>query len=278
MVELALKYFVDAEIHLSESLETPDAWVDSNRAVLEKSRAKVRANLGQVLCSDCPPGTTIEAPGRPATGISAQGGVWLDPGSLVLKFSAPGRSSTEKAVIVVAGKDVRVSSGIAFPIRMVPASGQAPPVGESAAKASNNTASGPSARSQTRGDDNGLASVTSANSLPRLVGIVATGAGVVASGAGVLVYRAGRNKHDAIASDAANDRRYNPANSNYQTLANIGAAMMIVGSAAIVTGAVLYLFNRDDASERGTTGRVDVSLAPALTSAVGGIVQIGGTF
>ena len=46
--DLALGKWLDAEIHLTESLSTPDPWVDGNRATIDKSRAKARAQLGRI--------------------------------------------------------------------------------------------------------------------------------------------------------------------------------------------------------------------------------------
>ena len=48
LVEQALGRFLDSQQHLSEALDGNDAWVDQNRAVLEKSRESVRQHLGKI--------------------------------------------------------------------------------------------------------------------------------------------------------------------------------------------------------------------------------------
>jgi hypothetical protein len=73
----------------------------------------------------------------------------------------------------------------------------------------------------------------------------------------------------AIQADAKAERAYNPANDNAGTLDSASIALLVVGGAAVVTGAVLYLANRgNDAPAPATAASVDrSSLASRLSVA-----------
>jgi hypothetical protein len=259
LVEQALAYIADAELHLGEALEAPDAWVDGHREVLEKSRSDVRAHLGQVTCSNCPTGTTVELPGREAVPVKPGSGLWVAPGRATLTFTPPGAAPTERTVSVTVGSTVSVS--LAVPslgaqrgdLRALGAAGEPPRSAtaragsDSVADDENADAAGPPVTPTDR--PGRPAADDSAPSQAPVLGLVVAGVSAGVGIGGYFVYRAGVAKHDAIADDIARNRPYDPANGNYKTLGGVGLAMMVGGAAGLVGGAIVYLVERARSSD-----------------------------
>jgi hypothetical protein len=82
----------------------------------------------------------------------------------------------------------------------------------------------------------------------RIASIVVGGVGVAAVVAGFVFRGMASSRIDAIKSDGAAGRPYNPSNGNYQTYDKLGVGMIVGGGAAVVGGVVGYFVARDSRS------------------------------
>ena len=262
LVEQALGRFLDSQQHLSEALDGNDAWVDQNRAVLEKSRESVRQHLGKIELHGLPPGAVVGISGQPPILVPKDGVLWVPPGMVKLALSAPDHTSVSKEAVASAGMSVELE--VDFPLA-APAPGAETATPHAATETNSAAATVTTARAAEPDD--------SKRAL-RIAGLVTAGAGVAVGVTGIFVYHSGASKRDAIEQDAgAYPRRpYNPSNGNYQTLISTGIGLMIAGGAAVATGAVLYLLGRE--AETSTDTRVSFGYVPGA----GGHILIGGRF
>ena len=104
LCDLAVGRWLEAEVHLTESLDSSDPWVSNQRTALEQGRSRARAKLGKVIVTGVGPGATVTATGRPPTKLPDDGQVWVSPGSVHLKLEAPGYRSVDQDVVVAEGK------------------------------------------------------------------------------------------------------------------------------------------------------------------------------
>jgi hypothetical protein len=263
LCEQALGRFADAEVHLTAALSTNDAWVDANRAGLEASRSLVRKRLGKVQVTGAPPGTSASLSGAAAQKLPADGALWVAPGAVNVTLQAPGFRAVTRSSSVVEGGATTLAAGmaalagsavavpavgppptLAHPVGAgaagEPAAGPAhPPEQDAQAAQAATTPGGASDGDAGPGDDPGATM--------RITGLVVAGAGVGLVVGGLVLRHVAGTKLGAIDSDAqaVPPRPYNPANGNWKTFENSGIALLAVGGAAVVTGAALYLFNRD---------------------------------
>jgi hypothetical protein len=124
LCDLAVGRWIEAEVHLGESLDSSDPWVNNQRAALDQGRAKARAKLGKVVISGAAPGSTVTATGRPPTRLADDGQVWVAPGSVHVKVEAPGFRSVEQDVVVAEGRRAAID------VMMPPVRKEAPPADE----------------------------------------------------------------------------------------------------------------------------------------------------
>ncbi|HVZ74458.1 MAG TPA: hypothetical protein VHJ20_18885 [Polyangia bacterium] len=257
LVELALDRAPDAETHLTEALATNDPWVEQNHASLETARTNARKKLARVELVGAPSGARVTVGAR-TLDVPADGVVWIAPSAVAISISvaaADGRTVEVKVASVSAGASTRVE------VQMPPPVPAAPPP----APVESATSPTPSEPAEAATPNDG------GKRARRIAGIVTGAAGVALGVAGVVVYEAGSSKLDAIKKDAANHKPYDTANGNYQTLGDAGIALIAVGGAAVATGVVLYVLNRD--AEPAAEPRVAFGYVPG-----GGVLQIGGRF
>jgi hypothetical protein len=103
-----LGHFIDAEQHLSEALDSGDAWVDQNRPVLEESRKAVRAELGSVELRGLRADTIVQIAGRAAVPAPGDGIIWVIPGKTTLRITAPKRETITKEAVLAAGGRIAI--------------------------------------------------------------------------------------------------------------------------------------------------------------------------
>ncbi len=262
LVEQALGRFLDSQQHLSEALDGNDAWVDQNRAVLEKSRESVRQHLGKIELHGLPAGAVVGISGQPPIPVPKDGVLWVPPGMVKLALSAPDHTSVSKEAVASAGMSVELE--VDFPLA-APGPGT-----ETAARQASTETNGAAATVTTTR----AAEPDDSKRTLRIAGLVTAGAGVAVGVTGIFVYHSGASKRDAIEQDAnpLAPLPYDPSNGNYRTLGDTGIGLMIAGGAAVATGAVLYLFGRE--AETSTETHVSLGYAPGA----GGHILIGGRF
>jgi hypothetical protein len=249
LVEQALGSFADAETHLSEALESSDAWVTENRPLFERSREAVRAHLGKVLIHGLRPGGTVRVGGGPTRTVAADGVLWVTPGTIDLTFAAPGGAAVARQVVVSAGAMASVDVELGAPTAAAPPPAPPAPAAVLARSESDKPAAG------------GVR-------VGRVASLTIAGAGVAIAAVGAAVYASGSSKLDAIKRDAAAGSPYDPANGNYRTLGNAGIGLMIAGGVAAAAGATLYFLGRETPAREG--GATNVSFG-YLPSAGGGL-------
>ena len=282
LVEQALGRFADSESHLTLCLSSNDAWVDANRKNLDASRASGRKHLGQVKVTEVPAGTTVAVGERPPERLRPDATLWLAPGSVTLVFEAPGFRRSSKTVVPKEGATITVAADLVSERSVTAtgsASGDTTGAGTGTAVAAGGTTAAVARTAPTGPDGVSATSVTASptgQDAPdpgaswRITGLAIGGAGVGLGVAGFVLLRIGSNKLGAIESDAnaTPPRPYNAANGNYQTFQTSGVVLLAAGGAAIVTGAALYLLNREPSgatSAASAPGRANLARrAPSL--------------
>jgi hypothetical protein len=79
----------------------------------------------------------------------------------------------------------------------------------------------------------------------RRASVVGAGVGVAGVVTGFILRGVGSNKYDAIVSDAAAGRPYNPSNGNYTTFDATGVGLIVGGAVLVGASAITYVLNRD---------------------------------
>ncbi len=258
--EQALSRSADAERHLTEALQGNDAWVDQNRALIERSRDTVRLHLGKIELHGLPSDATYELPGGSTAPVPADGVVWVEPGKVTLKLAAPGHGAVSKDAVVTAGGSVEIDATLPADTE-----GAATPAAVAETKEGANAPSSSSGPAQPMDADSGRSM--------RLGGLITAGAGAAIGVIGLILYLDGRSKLQGIENDASAKRPYNPSYGSYQTLGNTGLGMLIGGVVAAGAGVTLYLFGRGGEATDG-----DAHVAVGYVPGLGGDVQIGGRF
>ena len=270
--DLSVNQWLDAEVHLSEALSYSDPWIDANKGTLESSRQTARTHLGKIEIDGAAPAATVEATGRPATPLPADGAIWVTPGTVTLKLQAAGfKPATEEATVSLGGvAQVHVTMAQLEPepnvggpkLETAGASGGSSPAGgvEGGGEA---TASGGTVIRSPAEEAHHRRSL-------RIASVAVAGGGAAIAAAGLVLWRIGVGKGDAITSDgtATPKRPYNPSNGNYQTFESVGVGMLIGGGAVAAAGAIGYLLNRDRRAAATEQPSISVSFGPGQVGAL----------
>lgn len=278
LCEQALGRFADAETHLTAALSTNDAWVDANRAGLEASRSVARKKLGKIQLTGAPPGTTVAIGAAAPVKLPADGALWVTPGATNLALEAPGFRPATRATQVSEGGTATVAAGLtpvaAATVTPVPAVAATASAGTTPAATPPTAATDatPGATPASSADDGSSEGTPDdGRSALRITGLAVAGAGVALVVTGFVLRNMASTKLEAITNDANAMRPYNPANDNWKIYDNSGWALLGVGGAAIVTGAVIYLVNRGDDDTAASSasashgGRADSAFARRLS-------------
>jgi hypothetical protein len=110
LVEMALGYWVEADDHLGEALAPAHhPWVDSNRTVLEQSRASVRRHIGTLTIEGRPAGAEVELNSRRIGTFPLSGPIRVGEGDVTIEVKAPRYLPETRTAHVVGGEPQRVS-------------------------------------------------------------------------------------------------------------------------------------------------------------------------
>ena len=112
LVEQAVGYFAEAELHLSEALASKDAWVQEHRASLEEGRAFVRSKLAKIEIAGAPADATVAVGGDPPFKLPRDGVIWVAPGQSTLVIEAPGYKGGSRSVTVKIGESVSLPADL----------------------------------------------------------------------------------------------------------------------------------------------------------------------
>jgi hypothetical protein len=223
LAELAVDDYFNAEAHLSEALDSRDAWILEHLAVLKDSRDLARRNLWHVEMVGGPPNITVTLDGSLPRPLAPGGFVWLDPGrSATLRIEAPGY---QPAVLRVSGA---TGEGRRITLAMQPLE-QAPVVASRLAPGPATVEQSPAQRP--------------ASGALRIAGAATTAIGVASSVLGVVLYEQGsaklRDYQAAIRSDGKVP--WNPADEDWETKHNWGVGFLIAGGMTAAGGVALFL-------------------------------------
>jgi PEGA domain len=109
LVEFALGYSLDAATHLSQGLAASnDIWIQTNRAVLEKSLVEVRATIGDVDITGTPPGADVHLNGKPVGRLPLASAIPSNQGPATVEMRATGYVTSSTSIYVTGGKHTAV--------------------------------------------------------------------------------------------------------------------------------------------------------------------------
>ena len=102
--EMAVGYWLSAEQHLNEALQTPDhPWVAKNRASLQTAVTRVRSNIGELVVTGPPAGASLTVNRRAAGTFPLSEPVRVPKGRVEIEISAAGYVKGERTLQVAAG-------------------------------------------------------------------------------------------------------------------------------------------------------------------------------
>jgi hypothetical protein len=238
--EQALGRWTEAEAHLEEALAaSSDGWISKNAKILNESLTRAREHLGGLEVLGEPSGAEVLVEGEVRGTLPLGKPLRVRAGECQFEVRAAGHHPVTRTVQVAAGALTRETVKLAK-LAAPAASGAVEPL----------AGAGPGSAAEAR-----LAAAPSSSSSDeasgrrtrRIAGLAVGGAGLAATVAGFLVYRSGKGKFDAITADATASppRAYDEANGNWQSLERTGVGLMAAGAGVLISGALLYLFNRE---------------------------------
>ena len=264
LCEMAVGYWIEAEQHLSEALQTPDhPWVAKNLETLQKERARVLGNIGELAIDGAPAGAQVVVNHRPAGTLPLAAPVRVAKGRVEVEVSAPGYTTLTQSRSVAGGDRQRLTVNLErVSVATAPGEGakQPPPAASSPPVAAVPTARAPASPS------------TDESSAPRSrigwgLGI---GTGVALAGAVVETivwqkHRSDFNSNGACDAQSATrggagcDSLYNSIHTA-ETVAIIGYAV----AAALGVGSAVVLLTGKTSEPTGTG--THLACAPSLGS------------
>jgi hypothetical protein len=227
LVETSLTRWIDADLHLSVALTSPDdPWVIKNRAFLEQALATTKLHIGDVVISG-PAGVEVFVGGKSVGTLPAVPPVHLVEGAVSVSATAAGFKPFDQTIVIRAGARSSVEITLS------------PIATENVATAPAKT---PAATS----------SLSAAAPAPVVVGGARNswhtwaGASIAAAGAGLLTWGI---VWIAIDNNDACGSTQGPACGTAYNTKTPGWILAGVGTAALVGGAVVFFTGRD-----GTAG------------------------
>lgn len=114
LVEAARERWIAAEVHLTEALAaTSDAWVKSQRGLLEQRLSSVQARLGWLVVKVQPDGVVVTLAGQ-RVGVAPLGGpVRVLAGPQSVRLTREGYKAAERTIEVGAGRTAQVEVTLA---------------------------------------------------------------------------------------------------------------------------------------------------------------------
>ena len=261
LAETALGRWIDAEVHLDQALDAPDAWTRKNRAALEGVRVNVRKQLGNLQVLGNPSGAEVVIEGEVKGTLPMAKSVRVRVGECRFDVRAKGFASVSRVVRIAAGEltreTVRLSelrvAEVAAPAPKPRAVSTPPPLVPIRREA-------PAKPAATERGGSGL----------RTASVILAGTGVLVAGAG-LAFGIAAKKMGETDSQAPTFRDREATGHRYQTLQWVGYGL---GAALIAGGATTYVLGR---GRREDDAGTSVSLLPIATGREQGIIAtIGG--
>jgi hypothetical protein len=109
LVELALGYWVSAEDHLTEALAPADhPWIERNREVLEKARAKAQGHVVTLLIEGQPVGADVRVNASGAGKLPLPAPIRVSEGTVTVEVTAAGHEDARRTVILRSGSAERL--------------------------------------------------------------------------------------------------------------------------------------------------------------------------
>jgi len=262
LVEQALGHWDDAEVHLTEAVRTTDdAWVEKNRAALQKSLAVVKDHVGTLQVTGEPEGAEIYVNGRRRGQIPMSKPITVMAGDVDVEVRASGYKRAAQKVTIAAFayrplviRLERLEGANASAVDAGSASQDEHRTGATAPSASDlalRSAGEPAPAARAVAPGAPIATKDEArSSLWPIVGWSVAGAGAVAAAVGVVEALAGQSKIDAASTDAdranatANPTLYMSATAKFSdgsSQRSTGRVLMIAGGAAAAAGLVVAL-------------------------------------
>jgi hypothetical protein len=239
--EQALGLWPQAEAHVREALAANgDPWVRKNRSTVDAALETIRAHVGHVQIDGGVPGAQVVINGRTIGLLPLRDAVPVSAGPVDIEVRAVGYAPALKTVNVAAGELTRVP----FTLQQMARAPAEPPPFQPGSPPPPSVAVGAAPALLPERPDPGHGK--------RMAGMGLIAGGVVAIGGGVAASVVAKNKFDAIGADAAAGRPYNESNGNWKGYETGAGVLYVVGGAAIVGGAVLYVAGRP----RNEAGRV----------------------
>lgn len=236
LVETSLSRWIDANLHLSVSLTSPDdPWVIKNRAFLEQALATTKQHIGDVVISG-PSGVEVFVGGNSVGTLPAVPPVHLVEGSVSVSATAAGFKPFDQSVVIRAGARTSVEITLS-PIATEPvatATATMPGTAPGATSSLSAAALAPMPAGGTRGNWHPWVGAS----------IAAAGAGLVTWG---IVWIAIDN-NDACGST------HGPACGTAYNTKTPGWILAGVGTAAIAGGAVVFFTGRGAAASTVALG------------------------
>lgn len=238
--EQALGQWIEADLHLSEAgAATSDPWVARNRSVIDESLTRVRENLALVRVTGEPSGAAVTVNGQLAGRLPVPQEVRVLPGPATIDVRAPNFETLRDQPTLTAGQVY------ALRVQLRPQSAAPPRATDAPSTRDMVSPTSPAAavaEASTSSDAHGRSSTWTR------VGWIAAGAGLaaVATGGGFQVLA--HQKADDARSAPVYDMKTEDASKRAQS---VGNALLIGGSAALVTGVVMLLWDRMNGSSQG---------------------------
>jgi hypothetical protein len=251
LVEMAVKEYRESETHLTEALNSRDAWVAEHRQTLEESRANVRKHLLRVEIGSAPKGTTFASEGAEASVLPNDAVIWLAPGvAASIRLEAAGHKSAIINIDGAAGQSRRVA--VEMPALVDPPKALPPPTEPSAAVA-HEQPQPPATLTQDATPPPNAA--RSPGYRLRVAGISVAAVGVAMGAVGGVLLVQGYSKRDSImtAANSMGKINYNPSDGNWETFRAAGIACLVGGGVAVAGGVGLYILGRKAANEDGAS-------------------------
>jgi len=278
LVELAISDFWHAEVHLSEALSNPDAWVTAQKATLDAAQTKGRKHLAALRIPGLPSTGTVEVsvPAWKAPESAkpdAEGIYWVPEGQLKVVASASGYKPASTLLTTVAGSRSTWPANLELLARPEPPK---PPPAVAVASPSHSAAE--PANPVEASKQGPVEAASGDGRVWRYTGLAmaAVGAGAIVGG---LVSRSiASNKVNHINSAGAAGGVYDDGDGNWKTYDGLGVGLTVVGAAAVLGGAALYLFNRSSGDPEKTAAMTSPSWNVALGVGMQEALVVHGSF
>jgi hypothetical protein len=243
LVELALNKSFEANIYLSEALESDDAWVQHIKATLEKSRERARSQLGEVDVAGAPDRATVKitkAGAKTELSLPADGRLWLTPGESTLVIEAAGFSAT-RAVSAKQGEVVKVDVEAERP-HVAPAPVAPPPAAPAEA-----ASSAPPPEAPTEGGVVVQPQGPAPGRPLRIAGIATAAGGAAIVVVGFVLRSVATSKYDTVIHSTPT-QPYSNDDLDYKTYDRAGVALIIGGGVAAAAGVAMFVVGRHEAA------------------------------